>query len=155
MNELENQVQGLEKQLADAFSKAPHLPKEWRTLLVSFAPWITLIGAIFSVVAIFSLISMMTSPLMRMANALGGSTWSIWTILTIGVMAIMAFLYLIAFPALKEKKKTGWNKLFLAQLVSIVYAIISLFGGSGSLIGTLVGVAIGLYLLFEVRDEYK
>lgn len=141
MNELENQVQGLEKQLADAFAKAPHLPKEWKALLVNFAPWIVLIGGILTAISVLSLVSMMLSPMGRLAGMYGGS-WSVWILLTILIEAVVVYLYLIAFPALKEKKKTGWNKLFLAQLVTIVYAIVSLFSNGRGFIGTLVGIAI-------------
>ncbi len=48
--------------------------------------------------------------------------------------------------------------MFYAFLVNVIYGIFILFtdyGGLGSLIGAVIGSAIGLYLLFQIRGNYN
>jgi len=80
---------------------------------------------------------------------------AVW--LALGVLLVEAILYLLAFPATRDRKKSGWDLMFYAALVNIVYAVVVLFsnyGGIGSLLGSLIGSAIGLYLLFQIRASY-
>jgi uncharacterized membrane protein HdeD (DUF308 family) len=69
-----------------------------------------------------------------------------------------AVLYIAAFPAIRARKKSGWDLLFYAMLVNVVYGVVVLFTSYGSLvslIGTLIGSGIGLYLLFQIRSSYS
>jgi hypothetical protein len=73
------------------------------------------------------------------------------------VVAIEAVIYLLAFPATRDRKKSGWDLMFYALLINLVYGVIVVFtdyGGIGSLIGTIIGSGIGLYLLFQIRASY-
>jgi uncharacterized membrane protein HdeD (DUF308 family) len=72
-------------------------------------------------------------------------------------MAAMAVVYIVAFPALRARKKSGWDLLFYAALLNIVYGFVTLFtdyGSVGNLVGTIIGSAIGLYFLFQIRSLY-
>jgi hypothetical protein len=63
----------------------------------------------------------------------------------------------MAFPATKARTKRGWDLMFYALLVNIVYGVIILFsnyGGVGNFIFSLIGSAIGLWLLFQIRGKY-
>ncbi len=67
-------------------------------------------------------------------------------------------IYIAAFPGTKARKKSGWDLLFYALLINVVYGIVVAFtdyGGFGSLIGSLVGSAIGAYFLFQIRVSYS
>jgi hypothetical protein len=47
--------------------------------------------------------------------------------------------------------------MFYALLVNVAYGVVMLFtnyGGIGTLLSTLIGSAIGLYLLFQIRSSY-
>jgi len=47
---------------------------------------------------------------------------------------------------------SGWTLLFYARIVSFVYALVS---SLWALIPAIIGLVIGLYLLFQVRSLYK
>jgi uncharacterized membrane protein len=159
----------LEQTLKEIFAdKAPPLPESGKKLLVQYAPWLALIGGILSAWAAWNMWhwAHIANTYVNYANqinqAFGNSTLSasrlnfgVW--LGILVLAIQAVLLLLAFPGLRDRKKTGWNLVYYSVLVSIAYGVVVMFtsyGGFGSLLWTLIGAAIGFYFLFQVRSRY-
>lgn len=163
-------LQPLEKSLNDLFVKqAPELPSNGKKALVEYLPWINLILGLLTLYTVYVMWhwAHLANNLINYANSLsaayGGPTVAtsrmtvgIW--LGLGVLAVEALLYLAAFPATRDRKKSGWDLMFYALLINVVYGVVILFtsyGGVSSLIGTLIGSAIGLYLLFQIRDSYS
>jgi uncharacterized membrane protein len=159
----------LEKSLDDLFVKqAPALPAGGKKALVQYLPWINLILGLIALYTAYVLWhwAHFANSLVNYANSLsaayGGPTVAtnrlsvgIW--LGIAVLAVEALLYIAAFPGTRDRKKVGWNLMFYALLVNIVYGVVVLFtnyGGVGNLIGSVIGSAIGLYLLFQIRSSY-
>lgn len=130
--------------------KAPALPKGGKEFIVNFAPWLVIVGAVFSIPAIFSLIGLTgminSSPYGSVVAASLGPTYYLSIILLIGVVALELF----ALPGLFAKKKSGWNLIFYASLLSALSSIVSL-----NILGFIIGTLISLYLLFQVREFYK
>lgn len=149
-NSAKEQVGALEKSLAEVYANAPHLPEGVRKVLVDFAPWVVLI------VGILGLIGAVPAILGSIAIAfvtLGAGTWVL--ISALGWLAI-SILYLMAFSPLKAHKKSGWNKIFYASIISLLVSVVgAFFGGISGLVGGLIGAAIGFYFLFEVRGSYN
>lgn len=159
----------LEENLNDVFTKkVPALPENIKKFIVEWSPWFALIGGVLTLWAAWTLWQWahVADDLInwsnRLSESLGGGTVStssmtagIW--LAIAVLALQAVLYLLAFPGLRDRKKSGWNLLFYGMIVNVVYGVVVVFtdyGGVSSLFGTLVGTAIGGYVLFQVRDHY-
>lgn len=159
----------LEKSLDGVFGEKSELslPKGAKEWIVKAAPWLALLSA---VAGIFSAIQLWRSAhyvnawvdyANQLSRAFGGPTTTrlgvaFW--LSIIMMIVFALLALLAFPGLKNRKKTGWNLVFYSALAQIAYGVVSLFysgGGPGSLIMSLIGAAIGFFLLFQVRSYYK
>jgi hypothetical protein len=162
-------LQPLETVLNDLFvKKAPPLPPNGKKALVEYLPWINLVLGLLALYTVYVLWhwAHLANSLVNYANSLsavyGGPTVAtnrlslgIWIGLV--VLAIEALLYIAAFPATRARKKSGWDLMFYALLVNIVYGIVitfSSYGGGGNLIGSLIGSAIGLYLLFQIRASY-
>lgn len=162
-------VDSIEKSLDEVFVKnAPALPAGGKKFLVDFAPWFSLIVGILSLFAVYNIwqwahqANEVIDYLNNISTAYGGSTVderltaTLW--LSLIVLAIEAVLYIAAFSGLKNRKKSGWNLVFYALLVNLVYGIIVMFtsyGGVGNLLGSVIGFAIGAYLLFQIRASYK
>lgn len=162
-------LQSLENNLEDLFvKKAPALPENGKKMIVEWLPWITLALGLLSLYTAYVLWhwANLTNSLVDYANtisaAYGGPsvvthrlTVVVWA--SLAVMAVQAVLYILAFPALKARKKSGWDLLFYALLVNVVYGVVVLFsdyGGVGNLIGSLIGSAVGFYFLFQIRSLY-
>lgn len=166
-------VTGLEAKLEEVFVKnAPALPAGGKKWLVSAAPWIALIVGVLSLWSAYVLwhwahaVNGLANFANELCNTYGGSgcnvassRFSFWIWASIVVLAVEGVLYLLAYPGLKARSKSGWNYLYYGALVNIAYAVVSLFsdyrGGIGSFLGALIGSAIGFWLLFQIRSTYK
>jgi hypothetical protein len=160
---------GIEKALAGVFKGAPALPKSAKDWIVKYLPWLTILAAAGSAWAAYALwdwahtVGELVNYLNAWTSLYSGSTVSasamdagMW--IAFIVMLLSAVIYLAAFPGLKANKKAGWNFLFLGSIVSLVYGIVVLFtdfGSAGNLIGAIIGVVIGWYFLFQIRDSYS
>jgi uncharacterized membrane protein HdeD (DUF308 family) len=159
----------LETKLNDIFVKnAPALPKGGKKVLVEWAPWLALLGGILTLwsVAMLWHWAHVANDLINYANSLSaayGGTKVADTRMTVGiwlgllVLLVEGVIYLLAFPGLRDRKKSGWNWIYYGALINIVYGFVIMFtnyGGVGSFLLSLVGSVIGLWLLFQVRASY-
>lgn len=146
------QIAAIEAWLAPLFAKAPHLPPNIRQSLVDIVPWLALIGGVLGIAGILSA-GMFTSMLFSFSFMMGGMMSTVYAIgMLLGLVS--AVLYLLAYQPLSQRKKTGWNYLFYALLLSVVSFVLNLIAGYG-MAGQVLGLLLGLWLLFEIRDAYK
>lgn len=143
VNGLQKQTDDIVKSLENIFKGLPHLPENVLEVLVKIAPWLALIFGALGVLG--SILAMFFSPL-----ALFGGVQTGAMVLIIGLLGLaMSALTLAAYPKLANRSYTGWIYLFWAEIISIVSALLSVS------LGSVLGVVIGLYLLFEVKKYYK
>ena len=55
----------------------------------------------------------------------------------------------VALPGLFRRQYASWRLMFMGQGVGILANLLS-----GAILGTLLGAAIGLFLLFQLRPKY-
>jgi hypothetical protein len=162
-------VNQLEDKLGDLYKGVPDLPDNARKTLVEWAPWLALLaglGSLWAAWAIWNLANY-TDSLINYSNALSAyygvptvsaNHWTLALGLGLLALAVEGVLYLAAFPALRARKKSGWDLLFYGVLVNLAYALIALFAYPGDgfvrLIGALLGSAAGFYFLYQVRSYY-
>lgn len=156
-------VAKIEKQVGEWFKQAPHLPKEFTKWLAENAWWLTLIGVVIGLLAIFPLLglTLFASALTATYSAYypyaqsGLVQASLWVSLAFYVLLVVIEAFAIS--PLKGLKKRGWDLLFLATLVSVVSSVVSaaLNYSVVGLFGAAIGALIGLYVLFEVRGYFK
>lgn len=151
--------------------KAPfQLPENGRKMLVSALPWLALIGGVLSVLAAWGVYQLATwaNTWMNAANELGGlygysgyttayatNAPLLW--ISLLIILVQGIMFFMAFSPLKAHKKKGWDMLFWVSLLNIVYAVVYVVAAPNvmSLIFSLIGSLIGLYLLFQVRSHYS
>lgn len=160
----------LEQNLKDVFTKStPPLPPKAKQVLVEWAPWLSLIAGVLSLWGAWALWhwANVANAFVDYANSLsaiyGGQTVVaerltavVWV--GIAVLIVEGLIYLLAFPGLRDRKKSGWNLLYWGALVNIAYGVVVMFtayGGFGNLLMSLIGTAIGMYLLFQIRSAYS
>lgn len=146
---IHHHVNKLEAWMADIFKNAPHLPEGGRKWLVDVAPYVSLILGVLGVIA---LVTAGGASLIALVVTLGAT---IGLTLHIVISLVSAVLLLMAYKGLKSRSKSGWNFAFWSELVSVVGVLVGIVTMYGMNIGGLLGCAIGLYILFEVRDHYK
>lgn len=158
-------LQSLEDQLAGLFKDLPALPKGGKDALVQWWPYLALLlGALqlFAAWGLWNLANYANAWLdyaSRIAGTPVGYSDSDKMIIYGGVILLVvnAVIFFMAYAPLTKKLKKGWDLLFLATIINLVYGVVQIFmtgRGIGSFIGSLLGTAIGLYLLFQIRDRY-
>lgn len=161
-----------ETKLNDVFGKnAPKLPEGGKAWLIKYLPVIALVLGILSLLATWQIwrwahvVNTYGNFASQVCNTAGvecnnilPSRLTAWIWITLLVMITESLLYLFSYPGLQARKKQGWNYLYYGALLNVAYAIVSLFSnyGSGffSFIWSLLTSAVGLWLLFQVRDAY-
>jgi hypothetical protein len=160
---------GLEKWLDELVNKKQpvQLPGEAKRWIADNVWWIVIIGGVLSLWSAWTFwqLGHYVDGLSRYVNELsrvyGSTTYAtelgpMWYLALVGLI-IEGILLLMAFPKLKEHKKSGWDLLFYVSLVNIVIGVVYLLVpgyGFGSLIGTLLGAAIGWFFLFQIRSRF-
>jgi hypothetical protein len=129
----------------------PSLPAALKELLVTFAPWLALLGGVIGLMVFVPgvLLLLVLSPF---AGAAGGGLDYVSTIIHLILSAVGAVMSLMAFSGLRNRTLGGWTMAFWATAAYVVAGLVPI--GIGSLIGTIISGAIGLYVLFQTKPYY-
>jgi len=143
-------LQGLLAQLTNFFEdiflkKAPAMPSSVKEMIVKYGPYITLVILVLSLPAVLFIfgIGAALTPYYMMAGRAGISLLSIFLI----VCLVMEGL---SIPGLMARKISGWNWAYWALLLNIVYSVLSL-----RVFEALISAAVGLWVLFQIKEYYK
>ncbi len=158
-----------ETSLAGVFKDIPAIPKSGRDAIVKVMPWLALIFGVLQVLAAWGVWGL-ARTVDRAADivntysayyAVPAAHISTFDRLAIYVGAVVLLVCgaigIMAYKPLSARLKRGWDLMFLASLVNLVYAVVAIFiqnRGIGSFIMSLIGSAIGFYLLFQIQGAY-
>ncbi|MGB9707376.1 MAG: chromate transporter [Microgenomates group bacterium] len=133
--------------------KAPFtIPENIKELIVSFAPYLVIIGVIFGVPAVLAVLGLgaLVSPFSFLAGPSYAVSYGFNYILSMIIFGIVLVLEAMAVPGLFKRQKKAWQYLFYASLIGLVSSLLG-----GNILGGLIGALIGWYLLFQVKEYYK
>jgi hypothetical protein len=147
-----NSLSQLEGTLGEYFGKkAPALPQDIKEIIVKLSPYLSILAAIILVPSILSLFAL--GSLVTIIAPLGGvpavsQLPNMW----IGILFLIpvVILEIMAIPGLFAKKIIGWRYLYWAQIITAVSSLVQF-----NILGAVIGLVIGLYLLFQVKSFYK
>lgn len=159
----------LEQKLNTLYARIPALPKEARDWLTRWLPWGALVAGAVSAWSAWGIwqwghgANTWIDYANRLNATYGGpviAPHSFGLLLWVALLVVLAeaALYGLAFRDLRARIKAGWNKLFYASLLNLLYGLLTAFTayGDGSfLLGSLIGTALAFYLLYQVRDQFK
>lgn len=163
------QLEQVEKSLSGLFKDLPSIPKNSRDAIVNIMPWIALV---FGVVQVLFAIGVwrLADVVDRTADLV--NTYAAYytvpaahisafdrSVIYLGavVLLVEGIIGILAYKALAARQRRGWDLVFLAALINVLYAVLSIFingRGFGSFIMSLLGSAIGFYLLFQIKSAY-
>lgn len=162
-------VKQLETTIEGLFKSAPPMPENAKKSLVNAWPWIALVFGVLQLLVALGLWGIVSAAerAVNVANTYSmiyaGQTVSLSALdktaiyLGLIVLVVDAVILLRAYPELKKRTRRGWDLLFLGSLLNLLYAVVSLFinqRGVGSFVFSLLGSAVGFYLLFQVKSHY-
>ncbi len=159
----------IEDSAAKIFKDLPQLPESTKEGLANVWPWLALIGGILQLMAAWALwrLASWADRVTDLAKSIsvyysgytaGPSSFD-KTIIYVGaaILVVEAVIMLMAFPKLQKRQRGGWDLLFLAGLINLVYGVVQIFTferGIGSFVMSLIGSAVVFYLLFQVREKF-
>lgn len=150
-----NYINQLTKTLDEYYAKSPALPVNIKETLVSFAPWLALLGGVFALLSGLSLFSLLglATAVMPAAVAAGVGGFAVTAVLSLVVLLVTGVLELLAFTPLKAKKVKGWNLMLYAMLLYVLSSVVTL--RPYDVVMSLVGFLIGYYFLYQLKSYYK
>jgi len=149
---MNGQLKPLVKTLDESYAKAPALPKQWKDLLVNFAPWLALLGGVILVFGAISLLGL-GSFLSPFAMLAGAGSFAITWLIAAAFLLVGGILELLAFSPLKARKERGWNLMFYALLLNALSSVVRL--NVSDIVMAILGFLIGYYFLYQVKSYYK
>lgn len=147
-------MEQLEKFFEDLFLKKVtyQLPVKAKEVIVQIAPWVTLIIVIISLPAVLGLFGV--GSMMTGAGAYFGITLGTRYYLGLIVLLIQIIIMALSISPLLKRQAKGWKLVYYSELISFVYALVSSYA-LGSIIWALISLAIGMYIIFQVKSYYK
>ncbi len=138
-------------QVGEPFKTVPHLPKNIVDIFVKLAPWGAILGAVLGVLGGLSIFTLGLAGSALTLNPL----FMVGTLIEAVIMLVRAVLLFMAFKPLQDQQMKGWIYIFWSMMLSVVSMVAFLIDGHiASIVGTVIGVLIGLYVLFEMRSSY-
>ena len=98
--------------------KVPALPVKVKDIIVKIAPYLAIVGVIFSCLGLLSLFSFLSSGYGVMMAAYAGAMPIANLYIALIVSIVVVIIYVIAIPGLFKRKKSAWNLMFYSQIVS-------------------------------------
>ncbi|MFA7301211.1 MAG: hypothetical protein WC069_02805 [Candidatus Shapirobacteria bacterium] len=128
--------------------KAPAIPETAKEALVKYGPYITAVLMFMSLPIILGFLGLgaILSPFAYMGGFRYGMGFSFGTLFTLATLVLQG----LALPALFKRQISGWNFMFYVALLQAVENLIRFDLGS-----LVVGSAISLYILFQIKSYYK
>lgn len=160
----------LEKTMDEYFvKKAPfQIPDNGRKAIVEWAPWISLVFGIIAILAAIGLwntghrADVVIDYVNTLSQTYGGETVNnlgATYYLALGALIFQGALMVVAFPGLRAKSKSkGWSILLFGTVANFIYGLFVAFtnyGALSNLVGSVIGVVIGLYILAQIKSYYK
>lgn len=132
------------------------IPKKWRENLVSWIPWINLVIGILLLPAVLVIVGLGT-VVGVVAPLTGNAAVSIFYWLSLISVVICIAILFITFPGLKARKLSAWKLVFWADIVYLAYGILSALSNGDilSIVTNIIGTAIALFVLFQIKSYYK
>ena len=128
--------------------KVPHIPAEAKAQIVRHLPIaviIIIVAQLASILSYFQIVTLFTG-----LGYLYYVSPGIIGFVGILLLAVAALLEGVAVPLLFRHKIKGWRYVFYAVLVAGINDIINL-----NIVNLIFAGLVILYILFQVRDEYK
>lgn len=163
------ELQKLEESIGGALKGLPNISDSARESVAKVMPALAIIGGLFQLAAaywVFKLahVAEQVDNFVRSYSVLTGGVYGLSStdkfLIYIGaaILLVEAVILLMAYSGLKDRKKKGWDLLFLGALINVGYSVVSLFisgRGFGSFLFGMIGCVFGFWLLFQIKSKYS
>jgi hypothetical protein len=126
-----------------------HLPANVKEMIVKVGPWITLIILLFAIPVVF--VALGFAGIFATYSIISGGLHGGFLLTLAGLVGLAALVCeALAIPGLMSRSLKGWYFVYYSALLS---ALASLF--RFDIASLIIGLAVSLYILFEIKPYYK
>lgn len=129
-----------EEKILKIFASVPKLPVGVIDFIVSFGPYLVLVGGILGILSVLTLLSVTVIPFVP--------------IYFVYLNVISAFITGVAsvtsFSELQKRSLFGWRLIFWSGNLAIIVSLISL-----NIIGAVLSALISWYILSQIKSKYS
>ncbi|MDO8497004.1 MAG: hypothetical protein Q7S61_00475 [bacterium] len=147
------QADSFEIEVGKFFSKLPILPSSFLEKAIFFAPFIAITAGIGTILTsgILSLFRLSSLPIFLNNKVFGVNYY-----LYIASSIVIGVSFLLAFSPLSVRSLKGWRMVLYTTLLSFIQSMFFLsLGNSVDILGNIVVMLVGLYVLFQIRGYYR
>jgi len=132
--------------------KAPAMPENIKDILVSFAPYLAIIGIVIALPSLLAVLGV--GAFLSPFSAFMGTSYMLsygfgYYVGIVGII-ISAVFDALAIQGLFKRSMGAWRLMYYSALVSFVTSVLQ-----GGFVGAIIGGLIGMYILFQVKSKYK
>ena len=133
------------------------LPVTFRKAIVQWMPWVNVVIGLLLLPLVLAVLGL-GSLAAGLATSVGETVGPMYWISMLVLIASIALLF-ITFPGLQARKLSAWKLVFWADILYFVYNVVGGLGNPLTLINNLIGgvvsLLIGLYVLYQIKSYYK
>lgn len=146
--DIKGMVDELEVKLEEIFvGKLWTLPKKAKEIIVTIAPYLSIISLIIVVPMVLGLLGM---SFFTPVAFLGGLRMGFGYTLSVVFGLVGGILAVSVIPGLFKRQLKAWKILFWVSLINALGRLLSMDLGN-----LIIGTAISWYILFQVKEYYK
>ncbi len=129
-------------------NRAPiQIPGKLKFLMAKFGHWLVI--GLMVLVLPGQLISLGWRAGMLPFASMGGTDSTLQVAFALATLLFLIVMLIMALPGLHGRKVIGWQLLMLCNVINMAYGLLN-----GGIVGPILGLVIGLYVLFQVRRYY-
>jgi hypothetical protein len=150
-----SEARKLAEQIGEPFKKAPHLPKGFMEFLVKVIPYLAVVGGVLTLLGALQTLSIplgfsAANSFLQMYVGINPLYWWVTGILSL----ISGLIMIMAYKPLKARKFEGWMLMFWGNIISLIQMVAGVLMVGTSVIGVVLGLLIGFYVLYEFKPYY-
>lgn len=140
----------VEKKCDEITLKLPRLPLNVKNILVSIAPYLSIASIAFGVIWILGFIVIYVGFFAIFAPIFAYHALTNSFVAWIQILSLLGVIActIRAIPGLFGRTRNGWLWMFYGQMIMAAGDILTLQ------IGNLIGLLIGLYFIFQIKENY-
>jgi hypothetical protein len=124
------------------------LPAQVKEFIVTYGPWADIVLLVLLAPGILLALGLGTAVLPF--SGLNGVDAAAGLTIALVALVVQVVLMIAALPGLFARRVNGWNLSLLSVLMSFVYSLLTF-----QLVSGLIGVAISLFVLAQIRSYYR
>lgn len=152
----------LELRLASWYGRLPHLPDKARRWIADNIWWMVVVGVVLMALGLLSILGVLLVGTMLLSVFAGvygvilGSLVALLVLVWIVLYVVDIVMLAMAVSPLKAHLARGWRLLFVVLSIGVVVEVAYVFVSTdvGGFVSSLVSMAIGGYVLFEIRNLF-